>query len=82
MAVATLDVSDQTMVMLKAGLSVPLPALQTLWSLEHRGLDIRLTESGMLAVGPPHHLNDDDRARIRQYRDALIALVGYCEAVQ
>jgi hypothetical protein len=65
-------------VTLHGGCCVPLPALRLLWNLEARDLTIRLDAHGGLLVGPRHQLSDDDRANIREHRDALIQLVTYC----
>ncbi len=69
-------------VMLGGGLSVPLAALQLLWALENRGLDVQLDAGGGVIVGPLHHLTDTDKQMITDYRDPLRALIRYCEAVQ
>ena len=68
------------MVTLSGGLCIPLPALETLWALEHRGLSVTI-RADMLVVGPSVDLTDVDRGRIRQYRTALIMLVAHCETV-
>jgi hypothetical protein len=68
-------------VTLKGGYIVSLDALQLLWNLETRGLNLE-EEGQQLAVSPRSLLTDDDRARIRQHRDELLQLVRYCETVQ
>ena len=66
---------------LRGGHIVSLEALQLLWQLENRGLNLE-QEGDQLAVFPRSLLTDDDRAHIRQHRDELLQLVRYCETVQ
>lgn len=78
----TLTASESAgLVVLHGGLAVPLAALRVLWSLEDRGLIVRLDGDGLL-VGPRGKLTDADRAGIRQHRDDLRQLVADCERVQ
>jgi hypothetical protein len=72
--------SDE-MVVLRDGLHVPLAALRVLWDLEARGFDISVSEM-FLHVRPGSQLTEDDGRAIRRYRDALVALVRYSEAIQ
>jgi hypothetical protein len=66
------------LVMLRGGLTVPLPAVQLAWRLEGRGCYLRLAADGVgLLVGPRAYLTDDDRAAIRQHRAELLALIRY-----
>lgn len=74
----TTSTTSETVV-LRGGLSVPLAALRLLWSLEDRGLVIRLDPTGELRIGPREYLTDADRANIRRWRDALAAAVAYCD---
>jgi hypothetical protein len=70
-------VSDSDgIVTLTAGLTVPLLALQVLWSLENRGLRLNV-DGDWLMVGPREKLNDDDREAIRRWRSHLLALIAY-----
>ena len=62
----------------RGGLSVPLPALQLLLSLEARGLDIH-TDGEQLVVGPKDAITADDDRAIRAHRDALYLLTSYVE---
>jgi hypothetical protein len=65
------------LVVLRGGLSVPLPALQILWDLEQRCFSVTVSEDGLLKVRPGEQLTEHDRQRIRQHRDALVMLVQY-----
>ncbi len=76
----TTPTSSET-VTLAPGLVVRLDALKLLWDLEARHCTIRLNGEQLL-IGPRTSLTDDDRADIRQHRDALVALVRHCEAIQ
>lgn len=68
-------------VTLVGGLTVPLDALQLLWSLESRGLDLKLGADQGVMVGPARSLTEEDRQAIRHHRDTLRALIVYCEEV-
>ena len=74
----TLTASEVETVMLKGGVSVPLPALQLLWNLENRGLTVKLDDTGALLVGPRGRLTPRDRGAIQRNRDTLARLVTYC----
>ena len=53
-------------------------AVRLLWSLEDRGVAVRLDErDGALLVGPRGRLTDADRRAIRAYRDELRELVQH-----
>ena len=69
-------------IVLRGGITVALPVLQLAWSLEDRGLTIRLSEDGQLLVGPRHLLTGADCEAIRAYRDQLVVLVRYCQEVK
>jgi len=77
---ATVNSTDRTVgsVMLADGIRVPLPVLRFCWQLEDRGCRIRV-EGDELSVGPRKPLNDSDRTALRQWRDAIRAVVEYCE---
>jgi hypothetical protein len=77
MPTTTSHVSD--LVALRGGLAVPVEALRILWALEARAFDVRLADDGALLVAPGSKLTTDDRAAIAEHRDALRALVAYCE---
>ncbi len=79
MAQSNLTSSRSEFVALKGGLAVPLAALQLLWRLEDRGLEVRLSERGGLLVGPRAELTPDDRAAIREHKPVLVTLVAYAE---
>jgi len=66
-------------VVLRGGLSVALPALQVLWSLEDRQFEVGLTDDGVLLVSPKSRLTEGDDRAIRQHRDELVALVRWCD---
>jgi len=65
-------------VVLRGGLTLPVVALQLVWELESRG--IWLSDDGEhLRVGPVEKLTDDDRVRIRRWRDQVRAIVAYVD---
>lgn len=66
-------------VILRGGLSVPLPALRLLWDLEERGFHVRKAEDGALLVSPRSQLTPDDDQAIRTYKDEIKLLVAYVE---
>lgn len=72
------------LVTLQGGVMVSRAALRLLWDFEARGLDVRVATdgTGRILVGPNRLLDDDDRALIREYKEELIRLVIYCEAIQ
>ncbi len=72
-----LSTASDSIVILRGGLTVSLPALRVLWDLENRGLTIRLDADGGLLVGPRDRLTPADRELIHRHRDQLIALVSY-----
>ena len=65
-------------VMLAGGISIPLPALRFCWDLEDRGCRLCIEGDG-LSVGPRELLTDGDRAVLRRWRDAIRAVVAYCD---
>lgn len=69
--------SASELVTLVNGPNVPLAALQLAWSLEDRGLTLRLDDAGGLLVGPGAQLTAEDRVLIRAHRDELITLTRY-----
>lgn len=71
-----------TPLVLSGGFVVSRDALQLLWELEARGCTVRREPDGALFVGPRSAMTDADGAAIRRHRDELLALVGYCEAIQ
>ncbi len=76
----TTTVSTSQTVVLRGGLTVDVAGLKLLWSLEDRGVDVRLAADGALLVARVE-LSADDREGIREYRDQLVRLVAYCEEV-
>ena len=67
-------------VTLKGGFVVTLTAVELLWRLEARGLNLE-REGDQLAVGPRQLLTDADRRGIRDHRDELLLLIDYVETV-
>lgn len=65
------------LVTLRGGLTVPLPALQVLWDLEHRGLDLQL-DGADIVVRPKGRLTEADREQLRRLKPHVIALISYC----
>jgi hypothetical protein len=72
---------DDEIVALAGGLAVPLGALRLLWRLEDHGFAITVSDAG-LHVSPRSQVTPADDAAIRQFRNELIQLVEYCEAIQ
>ena len=64
-------------VVLSGGVMAPLRVLRLLWSLEERGVALRLAADGAVRVSPRGHLSEGERAFIRQHRDAVVRLVQY-----
>jgi hypothetical protein len=71
-------VSASDLVYLHGGLTVPLAVLQTVWSLERRGITLTVDGDGDTIVATPKaSLTDEDRCRIRQWRAHVIAVLQY-----
>ncbi len=66
-------------VMLRGGLTVPVAALQVLWSLEHRGVSLRLDDEDVIIANPRAKLTDEDRVAIRRWKLHVVALLQYGE---
>ena len=60
------------------GTEVPDNALHLLWSLEDRGVKIRLDHDA-LVMTPTSKIPESDRRLIKQYRSHIIHLVRGCE---
>ena len=76
----TCVLSEATVVTMKSGLVVSVPALQLLWRLEDTGMVVKLDDqTGRLLVGPTARLTADDVTAIRDHRDELIELVKMCD---
>jgi hypothetical protein len=73
-------VTDSDLVVLKGGCAVPASAVLLCLELERRGCGFELEGDGFL-VGPKHLITDDDRAQLRAQRDAVLAVLRYCEGV-
>ena len=56
---------------------VPDPALELLWSLEQRGVSIRIDDD-VLVMKPMSLIPESDRKLIRRYRSHLLHLVREC----
>jgi hypothetical protein len=63
--------------MLKAGLVVPLEALQLAWSLEDRGATFAVEGGKLVVEAPAAVVTNADRAAIKRWRAHLIAIVAY-----
>ncbi len=70
--------TDSELITLRGGLTVPLPALQMLWNLEDRGLDVQVDGADII-VRPRGQLTADDRAAIGRLKPHLLQLIAYCE---
>ena len=68
-------------VVLRGGLAVPLRALRLCWDLEARGLKLEPDGEGF-RVSPASRITPAEDAALRTYRDAVIAIVKYCETIQ
>jgi TubC N-terminal docking domain len=64
-------------VTLKGNVTVPLPALQLIWSLEDRGFDLSLDEDEGLTILPIDQLTETDRAGLHRWRRELATIVAY-----
>ena len=73
--------SPDRSIVLRAGIVAPIEALELLWSLESRGLEVTL-EGEQLAVGPRNLITDADRVAIRQCSGHLQTVVACCEREQ
>ena len=60
------------------GTEVPDNALHLLWSLENRGVKIRI-DHGALVMTPTSKIPNADRRLIKKYRSHLMHLVRGCE---
>jgi len=57
---------------------VPDPALELLWSLEQRGVSIRIDDDGLLVMKPMSKIPESDRKLIRRYKPHLLHLIREC----
>ena len=64
-------------VTLKGGLTIPLPALRLVWSLEDRGFEQTLDGQRRYRCEPAGALTDADRAGLARWADQLAAIVAY-----
>ncbi len=70
------------LVVLKAGLVIPVAAVTLLLDLERRGLNIRVDAAdGAIVCRPGRLLTPEDKHGITAYRDQLRELVRYCEGL-
>jgi hypothetical protein len=69
--------SEPRFVLLHGGLAVPIDPLLLLLDLERRGFRVAAHGDDTLVIGPRRALTPDDCARIRQWKDHLLALVAY-----
>ena len=53
-------------------------AVCLLWSLEQRGVSIRIDDDGLLVMKPMSKIPESDRKLIRRYRSHLLHLVREC----
>jgi len=63
------------------GTLVPDPVLHLLWSLEDRGVDIRLDGDDTLVMKPLSQIPEADRVLIRRFKAHLVLLVRGCNDV-
>ena len=57
---------------------VPDPALHLLWSLEERGVAIRIDGDDTLVMKPMSLIPESDRKLIRRYKPHLLHLIREC----
>jgi hypothetical protein len=69
------------LVSLENGSAVPVAAIQLQLALEERGFSIR-ADGPTLCIAPASRLTIADQRAIRLHRDALMALVLYCETAR
>ena len=78
----TLLAPGEEYVPLRGGLTLPLPALCLVLSLEEREFSITLDASGQPVVEPALALTDLDRAALHRWRWHVAAIVNYgCEVI-
>jgi len=77
MSERTSDLSDDRVVVLKGGLTIPVPALLLLLDLEARGARFEPNEDGGFAVWPRKVLTDADRQALRRWKPAIRAMLEY-----
>jgi len=63
------------------GALVPDPVLSLLWSLEERGVDIRIDGDDVLAMKPLSQISEPERVLIRRHKAHFLALVRGCNDV-
>ena len=63
------------------GALVPDPVLHLLWSLEERGVAIRIDGDDTLVMKPMSKIPEPDRVLIRRYKAHLLLLVRGCNDV-
>jgi hypothetical protein len=71
--------SASNIVLLRGGVSVPLPAFTLALDLENRGFTLDLDTDESLLVGPGARLTDEDRRAIQGWREDLKRIIRYCE---
>jgi TubC N-terminal docking domain len=64
-------------VMLRGGLTLPLPALQLAWNLEERGFRLGVTPGGEFVVNQQTALTEADRLAIERWRGHLAAIAAH-----
>ena len=69
------DIDD--LVILRGGLTLPLPAVELALDLERRGIRLWTEDGEVLFVGPPKQLTDDDRVALRRWKPHVLALLAY-----
>jgi hypothetical protein len=65
-------------VVLRSGLTLPLPAVRLALDLENRGLRLQVEGAG-LTVSPRDRITDEDRTQIRLWKHHLIAIIAAAE---
>src|SRR4030095_1061608 len=68
--------SPPDFVILRGGLTVPLPAVRLALELEGRGLRLRVDGDDLL-IGPRELITDEDRAALRRGKPHVLALLTY-----
>jgi hypothetical protein len=63
------------------GTLIPDPALRLLWSLEERGVDMRIDGDSTILMKPMSRISASDRDLIRRYKAHLLILIRGCNDV-
>ena len=68
-----------TTITLRDDLRVPLPALEWLWAIEARGIDVTLDPTGTCLLVDTSQLTARERALLRNLHNEIVTVVWWCE---